>query len=262
VGYGNRNKKQIRKLKFLTKSEIRSLLTSKLTKQFFIMTETMEQSTETMEAPISTIKLKEEANAITTRRTIYAAGAGLIPFPLVDTAAILGIQVLMVRDIANVYGADFKEQPVRSIITTLVGDLGALGVMSGVKFIPVVGPFIGGFTYSLAGAAATYALGKVFSQHFSQGGTLLDFDPVTSRKYFQEAYEEGKLYVEDLSETNEGVKEKTGLNKFFGMKNNKEGGTILSGNNGDLTDLRKKNEEMKEMILKLQKSINDLAASK
>jgi len=154
---------------------------------------------ETVETNLSTVRLTEKANNIVKRRTLYAAGAGLIPIPLVDIATLLGVQVIMIRDIARLYNVDFKEQRVRSIITTLVGDLGAFGVMgtfiSSAKAIPVVGSLLGGFTASVTGAAATYALGKVFTQHFDQGGTLLDFDPVKSRKYFQESYEEGKKWL-------------------------------------------------------------------
>ncbi len=219
------------------------------------MSETKEQVREN--SP-STAQLKKQANAITNRRTLYAAGVGLIPVPLVDVAALLGVQVVMIRDIANVYGVDFKEQAVRSIITTLVGDLGAVGVMSGVKAIPVVGSVVGAFTASLGGAAATYALGKVFTQHFDQGGTLLNFDPVKSRKYFQEAYQEGKLYVEDLSETDEEVGGNKGWRNIFGRKKKAE----VQDGEQELEDLRKRNEEMKAMILQLQKSVDDLIASK
>jgi len=226
------------------------------------MTETMEQVAEKV-ATSSSISLKKtQANAITNRRTLYSAGIGLLPFPLVDVAAILGVQVLMIKDIANVYGVNFADKPVRPLITTLVGDLGAIGVMSGVKAIPVVGSYIGGFTTSITGAAATFALGKVFTQHFDQGGTLLNFDPVESRKYFQEAFEEGKLYVEDLAETDKTVKEKTSWTSFFGNTKKKITGLVSSNGAEDLSDLRKRNEEMKELILKLQKSVDALKSAK
>lgn len=215
------------------------------------MSETIENGAETMEAIPSTASLKRKANKITTRRTIYAAGAGLIPFPMIDIATLLGVQVIMIRDISRVYGVDFKEQRVRSLITTLVGDLGAVGVMSGVKAIPIVGSLLGGFSTSVTGAAATYALGKVFTQHFDQGGTLLNFDPVKSKKYFQEAYEEGRLYVEDLSEDDGGNE------GWFKRKSKKE-----SASTAELEELRQKNEEMKHMIAQLQQSIEDLKKSK
>ncbi|MCB0566499.1 MAG: DUF697 domain-containing protein [Phaeodactylibacter sp.] len=138
---------------------------------------------------------RQEAQKITQRRTLYAAGAGLIPFPIVDAAALLGIQVLMIRDIARVFEVDFKEQRVKSLITTLVGDAAAVGLF---KIIPGLGTFFGGASAAAAGAAATYALGSVFTQHFSEGGTLLDFDPVKSREFFQKELEKGKSMVAGL----------------------------------------------------------------
>ncbi|MDE2463441.1 MAG: GTPase, partial [Alphaproteobacteria bacterium] len=38
-------------------------------------------------------------------------------------------------------------------------------------------------------AASTYALGKVFIQHFESGGTFLDMDPDKVSAYFKEQYE-------------------------------------------------------------------------
>jgi len=54
---------------------------------------------------------------------------------------------------------------------------------------------LGGVAVSLAGATATYALGRVFTQHFDQGGTLLDFDPISSREYFEKEYERGRIFL-------------------------------------------------------------------
>ena len=171
---------------------------------------------------------------------------------MVDVATLLGVQVVMIRDIARVYNVDFKEQRVRTLITTLVGDLATVGVMSGVKAIPIVGTLVGAWSASITGAAATYALGKVFTAHFDQGGTLLDFDPVSSRKYFQDAYEEGKLFVEDLSETDEEVKGKGFLGKIFKKK----------ASSSEIESLRQNNAEMKQMIADLQASVNALKSSK
>lgn len=138
---------------------------------------------------------RQEAHKITQRRTLYAAGAGLIPFPIVDAAALLGIQALMIKDIAAVFEVDFKEHRVKSLITALVGDAAAVGLF---KFIPGLGTFFGGASAAAIGAASTYALGNVFTQHFSQGGTLLDFDPVKSREFFQRELEKGKKVVADI----------------------------------------------------------------
>lgn len=140
------------------------------------------------------LERQSKADAITKRRTIYAAGAGLIPFPVLDLATLLGIQVVMIRDLAEVYEMEesFNENKAKHLIHSLVGSLGVSGVLSGVKAIPVVGSIVGMIGSPLNGAAATYALGKVFTKHFDHGGTLLDFDPAASRDYFEKEFEEGK----------------------------------------------------------------------
>lgn len=155
----------------------------------------------TMSDNIITTGRRQEAHKITVRRTLYAAGAGLIPIPVVDAAAILGIQVLMIRDIGQVYGVEFREQRVKSLITSLVGDVAVVGLF---KIVPGLGTFFGGASAAAAGAAATYALGEVFSQHFEEGGTLLDFDPARSREFFQKEFEKGKEVVANFKHKTSG----------------------------------------------------------
>jgi len=175
------------------------------------MAETNQQTAEVQETVLkSTEELKIEAHKIVQRRTLYAAGAGLLPFPIIDAALLLGIQITMIRSISQKYKVEFKENAVKSIIGSMVGTVGTLGV---VKAVPVLGTIIGGLTAAAAaGAAATYALGRVFTQHFDQGGTLLDFDPVKSREFFEKEFEEGRMFVSDVTEVEKGVeKEKKGI---------------------------------------------------
>ncbi|MCI5165392.1 MAG: GTPase, partial [Candidatus Electrothrix sp. GM3_4] len=40
--------------------------------------------------------------------------------------------------------------------------------------------------------AVTYAVGKVFHQHFASGGTFLTFDPDKVREYYAQMLKEGK----------------------------------------------------------------------
>lgn len=143
----------------------------------------------------TTTDRREEAQKIVLRRTLYAAGAGLIPIPIVDAAAILGVQVIMIRDIARVYEVDFKEERVKSLISALVGDVAAVGLF---KIVPGLGSFFGGASVAAAGGAATYAVGRVFTQHFAEGGTLLDFDTAKSKEFFRKEFEKGKEVVTDL----------------------------------------------------------------
>lgn len=182
----------------------------------------------------------KEANKITKRKTIYAAGAGLIPFPIVDTATLLGVQLTMIQSIANLYKIEFKEHIAKSLIGSLMGSITSVGL---IKIIPGIGSMLGGVTASVAGATSTYALGRVFTQHFDQGGTLLDFDPISSREYFQKEYEEGRLFVnqQNLIEQNE-------VNDTSNDESNKITKEQLIADN----------EQLQIMLLNLQRKVKSL----
>ena len=199
--------------------------------------------------PESTESLKKQADAITKRRSMYAAGAGLLPFPLLDTAVILGIQVTMIRSISQLYHLPFKENLVKSIIGSLAGTLGTVSV---VKAIPGMGTIIGGVTAATTAAAFTYALGKVFTQHFDQGGTLLDFDPVKSREFFFKEFEAGRMLTSDVAEVEKEVEkekaEKKGLLNLFGSKKSKQKET-------DKQELVQTNKDIMAAVAQLREEV-------
>ncbi len=199
----------------------------------------------------STEELSREAQRITKRKTLYAAGAGLLPFPIVDAALLLGIQLTMIRSISKVYNVEFKENLVKSIIGSLVGSIGTASV---IKAIPGVGTILGGLTGSATGAAATYALGRVFTQHFDQGGTLLNFDPVKSREYFEHEFEAGRMYVSDVTEVEEAVtKEKKG---FMGnLFTNKAKEQAKEKEAAERQELINTNKELMEAVAGLKEEI-------
>lgn len=128
----------------------------------------------------------------------YAVGAmivGVIPIPLVDMAALTGVQLKMVHSISNVYGVPFFQDSVKPLVSSLLGSALALTtavpVSNLIKVIPGLGQAAGIASMVTIGGAATYAVGKVFVQHFESGGTFLDFDPETAkvqlRKFYTEA---------------------------------------------------------------------------
>ncbi len=145
-----------------------------------------------------------EAMSIVRRSAAWSAGAGLIPIPLVDIGAIAGVQVKMIRDLAKVYGVEFPEVRAKALTSGLAGSvlpylltLGSSGYLfSMAKAIPIVGPVIAIAAMPGFASAATYAVGKVFAQHFAGGGSLLDFDTEAKKeeiaKEFAEARSEAK----------------------------------------------------------------------
>jgi uncharacterized protein (DUF697 family) len=145
--------------------------------------------------PMSAIPITkaDQALFIVQRYLGWSAGAGLVPLPGVDLAALIGIQMKMISDIARVYDVPFSATMTKSVIGSLLGGFGGLGVGgivgSLLKGIPVVGPLLGFFSQPAVSSAATYAVGKVFIQHFDTGGTLLDLNPEKVREHFRREFE-------------------------------------------------------------------------
>lgn len=77
----------------------------------------------------------------------------------------------------------------------------ALVVSSMTKVIPGVGQTAGVVTMPLLAGATTYAIGKVFNQHFASRGTFLTFDPDKVKTYYAEMLKEGQQVATTMKET-------------------------------------------------------------
>jgi uncharacterized protein (DUF697 family) len=129
------------------------------------------------------------AMRIANRFMLYAGGAGLVPIPVFDIAAVTAVQVKMLSDLAKHYNLPFSKDYGKSLVTALIGGvlpttLGYGGLGSFLKRMPLVGPIVGVFTVSAFAATSTYAVARVFIQHFESGGTFLDFKPAKVREHF------------------------------------------------------------------------------
>jgi uncharacterized protein (DUF697 family) len=133
---------------------------------------------------------------------LASMGVGLVPLPIVDVAALMGIQLNMIRKMAAEYDIPFRQDLGKSIITSLMG--GFLPVTLGcaiaslIKFIPLIGQTTGAVTMPVVSGASTYAIYKVFVRHFESGGTFLDLDPSKVKSYFAEQFKKGKTVAADL----------------------------------------------------------------
>jgi uncharacterized protein (DUF697 family) len=129
-----------------------------------------------------------------------ALGFGFIPVPLVDFVAVTGVQLDMVYRLCRIYEVDFSTQAVRAVIASLVGAGLPLQPLltSGIKMIPGIGTAAGFFAAPALAGATTYAVGRVFTEHFETGGTLLTFDANKMKAHFEQALAEGKNVVAGL----------------------------------------------------------------
>ncbi|MFK5975065.1 MAG: DUF697 domain-containing protein [Sulfurovum sp.] len=144
-----------------------------------------------------------ESQNIIKNHMMVSLGFGIIPIPVVDLIGITGTQLNMLRSLSKVYGQEFKQDLGKKAIGSLVGGGVsipiAMGLSSLVKLIPVVGQSAGVISMATSGAALTYAVGKVFVQHFESGGTFLTFDPAQVKEYFKSELEKGKNMAKGIA---------------------------------------------------------------
>lgn len=131
---------------------------------------------------------------------VWSMGAGLIPLPIADIAAVSAVQLDMVKQMSRLYDVNFDEMQGKTLITTLVGSSMARVGASAIKLIPGIGSLVGSVAMPVLSGASTYALGQVFKQHFETGGTFLDFDVDRLRKYYSEQFEKGKKVASDIKQ--------------------------------------------------------------
>jgi len=140
-----------------------------------------------------------EAHDTVKNYAIAACTVGLVPIPFVDLAVLSGLQLKMCHSIAKVYDVPFAKSLIKSLITSLLSGstaiMAAYPVGSLMKSIPIIGQATGALSVSMIGGAATYAVGKVFVEHFESGGTFLDFDAEKAKDHFKQLYEEGKEFA-------------------------------------------------------------------
>ena len=153
----------------------------------------------------------QQADQIIRNYSLGSIVPSLIPVPLVDLAGVAGIQLKMLHSLARTYGVEFKEEFGRSAVSSLIGGTVALSTArvasSAVKAIPGIGSIVGGLTGPAVNGGTTYALGKVFTQHFESGGTFLTFDAAKVRAYFEEQFKKGKAMIASAQASGEVAKD-------------------------------------------------------
>lgn len=124
------------------------------------------------------------------RWTIAAAAA---PIPLADAALVGGVQLRMVSRLARLYGVPFERVRVASLLSALFGGWTPYTIATGIagaaaRMAPGLGTVVGVATSIGTSTLATETIGKIFIQHFEEGGTFLDFEP----KKYRQAIEASK----------------------------------------------------------------------
>lgn len=140
------------------------------------------------------------AEQLVRKHMMAALAVGLVPLPLVDVAALTGIQLRMLSRLSAIYKVEFSEQLGKSVIGSLLGSSGSvLASTASTRFIlqliPLGGWVAGIVSTAVFAGASTFAVGKVFIEHFSSGGTMLTFDPEKIRKFYTQQLAQGAVEV-------------------------------------------------------------------
>ena len=119
----------------------------------------------------------------------HAFGSGVfgyIPFPIVDALGIMTVQRKMLSGLAKIYKVPYSQNLAKDLLKTLAGGVAARATIPvAMKMIPGIGVLFGSTGMAAIGSASTYAVGKVFQQHFEEGGTLEDFNADQEKENFE-----------------------------------------------------------------------------
>ncbi|QTA87808.1 YcjF family protein [Desulfonema magnum] len=161
---------------------------------------------------------KEDIDSILRYHVWASMGVSLIPLPLADFAGLTLVQFNMLRKISKAYGIPFIRKPDKNTLSSWIAVLASFAddaafaairttalpavsvslSASVAKFVPGIGQTAGVITMPMISGAFTYAIGKVFIQHFASGGTFLTFDPEKVKDYYAEMFEEGKKVAVEI----------------------------------------------------------------
>ncbi|MEM1327249.1 MAG: DUF697 domain-containing protein [Bacteroidota bacterium] len=149
----------------------------------------------------STNLYEDEAQHTIRKYTIIAAGGGLLPNPLLSFAATTGLQLLMIRELCNLYRIDYDKNLASVAINSVAGSIATTGVSFAVSsFIPGSNPIVG-FDVSGAAIAGIYTatVGAFYKDHFQRGGTLEDASIGDLGHYLLDEIQNGNLSVSKLT---------------------------------------------------------------
>jgi len=127
----------------------------------------------------------------------WSKGVNFVPLSVLNNLSLQNLQYKMVREIADYYGIKHSKLLGTALITSLIIRLrgflpfakakkGLINKLPGMNILNQV------MSYPNYAAAFTFALGKIFQEHFEQGGDFLNFDSNSKRNTYLRFFDEAK----------------------------------------------------------------------
>jgi len=142
---------------------------------------------------------ESRAQQIVNEHVLWAVGAGLLPIPLVDIAAVTAIQLDMLKQLSTHYGMPYSESEGKAWVSALAGSLAARIGANAVKLIPGIGTLLGGVAMSVMSGASTYSIGQVAISQFRAGKGFSSMDLSAAKRAYEEHFEKGKEVATSFS---------------------------------------------------------------
>ena len=150
---------------------------------------------------------REKAQKTILTHVVWSVGAGFVPIPLLDLAAVTAIQLDMLKQIATIYEVDFSHSEGKVWVSALTGSVLARIGANALKLIPGIGTLLGGVSMAVMSGGSTYAMGQVAITHFESGGTFARIDLDWAKKIYEDEYEKGKRVATKAAENRKGSQE-------------------------------------------------------
>jgi uncharacterized protein (DUF697 family) len=114
-------------------------------------------------------------------------------------AAVAAGDLVMVKKLAGLYGVEFKEEIVKKLIASVAGagisTLASPLLESMVGWIPLIGlPLVIG-SKPVLNACTTYALGRMFVNHFERGGNFVRVNLDVLKEDFYAAFKNSRVWL-------------------------------------------------------------------
>jgi len=156
---------------------------------------------------------RQEAEKIVKAHVIWSIGAGFVPIPILDIAAVTLIQLDMLKQLCRLYEVDYSESKGKATLFTVTGTTFARLGASAIKAIPGIGTILGSVSMPILSGASTYAIAQAVIRHFDSEGDLFDIDVEKFKRVYKENLKKGKEFASKLY--NERKASKASSNEVF-----------------------------------------------
>jgi uncharacterized protein (DUF697 family) len=142
---------------------------------------------------------ESRAQKVVKDHMLWAVGAGLVPIPLVDIAAVTAIQLDLLKQLSTLYDMPYTESEGKAWVSALAGGIAARVGANALKLIPGIGTVLGGAAMAAMSGASTYAIGQVAISQFSAGKSFTAMDVSTAKRAYEQHFQRGKAMAEKMA---------------------------------------------------------------